>query len=109
MVIEVSKFTGVESSVEINYFNNQGEWFKTHILENLEIDLIVNTHGNNQVKLKTYFCSLFDDSCNGSPIDLNRHQVYYIEKELTNLIDWDSWQMQQDKDINDFMNFQNEH
>jgi hypothetical protein len=40
---------------------------------------------------------------------LKRHQIYSIEKELTNFIDWDSWEMEQDKDINDFMNFQNEH
>jgi hypothetical protein len=107
MVIEISNFTGVENSVEINYFNNQGEWLKTLILENLKIELSVNAHGNNHVKIKNYVCTLYEYSLNGVPTDLKKHQVYSIEKEMTNLIDWDSWEMEQDKDINDFMNFQN--
>lgn len=104
MTAEVKGFTGYENKCEIVYFDSKGDYLKSRILENLDFELKINAHGNHAVGIKSCNCVTYDDQfMSGKPEDLPTHELYNIERLLTDCVDWDSWDMSQEFDAEDFL------
>jgi hypothetical protein len=102
--LTVKGFTGYENSCEVLYYDNKGEYFKSRVLENLEFELKINAHGNHAVGIQSYVCTTYDDQfISGRLENLPKHDIYQIERALTESVDWESWDMSQEFDANEFM------
>jgi hypothetical protein len=100
----VKGFTGYENSCEVVYYDGKGDYLKSRLLENLDYELKVNAHGNHAVGIISYTCITYDDQfISGKPEELQKHEVYQIERALTEEVDWLSWDLSQEFDANDFM------
>ena len=103
MIVNILNFTGYEDSCEIIFTNSNGEYIKTFFLENLEIDLYINQQKNHTVKITGYKCVQYDDLKSGMPNTLSKYEVILIETAMRNLIDWESWELENELDVDDFM------
>lgn len=104
MHIEVINFTGHENNCTINYYDFKGDYVKTYLLEKLEVDLHINTHGNYSVTIKSCTCTYFDElQKNGIKKNPKTHEIAKIEYAMSDCVDWDSWEQSKNTDVDDFM------
>lgn len=103
MIVNILNFTGYEDSCEVIFTNFKNEYIKTYFLENLELEFYINRQKNHQVKIKGYKCVQYDDLKSSMPNTLSKHDLILIETEIKNIIDWESWEQENELDIDDFM------
>ena len=104
MRIEAVGFTGFENQCEIYYYDSKGDYIKTRELQNLNFKLLVNCHGNHAVKIESCTCTLFDDYIQNGIIEtLAFHEMYSIEKAMTECVDWEAWELANENDVDDFL------
>ena len=104
MYIDVVNFTGHETTCTINYYDQKGDYVKTYILENLETELCINQHGNYAVRIKSCNCIYFDELCKNGEIRTPKlHELKKMESHMSECVDWEEWEMNRDKNIDDFM------
>jgi len=104
MHIEVVNFTGYEDNCTINYFDHKGDYVRTHVLENLQVELHINTHHNYAVTIKSCTCIYFDEmQKSGIEKTPKRHELEKIQNALRDCVDWDEWEQSNNRDIDDFM------
>ena len=104
MHVEVVNFTGHENSCTLNYYDYKGDYIKTHILEDLVVELFINIHGNHSVLIKSCKCTYYDELQKTGIIKTPKlHEIKRMEKEMAECVDWLSWDMQNDQDVDDFM------
>jgi hypothetical protein len=104
MHIEVINFTGHESNCTINYYDNKGDYVKTYILDDLEVDLHINNQGNYSVMIKSCTCTYFDElQKNGIKKIPKEHEIVKIEYAMSECVDWESWYEKKSTNIDDFI------
>lgn len=104
MHIEVVNFTGHETSCTFNYFDHKGDYLKTHILEDLVVELCINIQNNHAVHIKSCKCTYFDELQKTGILKVPKlHELKRMEKEMAECVDWDAWMMQNEQDVDDFM------
>ena len=104
MHIEVVNFTGHESNCTLNYYDHKGDYLKTYILEELVVELRVNIKNNHTVTIKSCKCTYFDELYKNGIIKTPKlHEIKRMEKEMTECVDWETWMMQNQQDVDDFM------
>jgi hypothetical protein len=104
MRTEVKGFSGYESKCEITYFDKKGDYVRSRILENIDFELKINAHGNHSVSIESCKCITYDDQFfSGKIEDLADHDIYAIERILTDCVDWDAWDQSQEFDADDFL------
>ena len=103
MHIEINNYTGHESNCEINYYDIKGDYVYSLILEDLKTELYVNIQGRQSVRILESSCNYYDDFFKtGKVYTPKPHQIAKIEEEMSNCIDWDSWEQKQSTNVDDF-------
>jgi hypothetical protein len=104
MKTEVNGFTGYESECEIVYFDKRGDYLKSRVLENLDFELKKNAHGNHAVGIISCKCITYDDQFSSGRVEeLLEHDIYAIERILTDCVDWEEWDQTKEFDADDFL------
>lgn len=104
MHIDVVNFTGHENTCTINYYDHKGDYVRTYILEDLETELCINLHGKYSVRIKSCKFVYFDELCKkGEVRNPKLHEVKKMESQMCECVNWDEWELNRDKNIDDFM------
>lgn len=103
MVVKVDNFTGHEDNCEFNYYDANQNWVKRMVFEEMDYELYINQRGNNDIKLNSCVCTLYDEQSDGVVINLKPHQILAITEQLKKEVDWEEWEQMNDTDVDDFM------
>ena len=92
MEIQIHNWTGYEAECEVAYFEHLGgDYLKTYYLTNLNTRLFIDEDGASGVEILSVECHTYDDQDNEIKHTLTENEIWQLEGELWEYVDWDEW------------------
>ena len=103
MEIQIFNFTGYEDECEVSYFDGERKYLKTLFLTNLDLTLYYDKkRDTHRVTINSVNATQYDKKDEGKAYLLDDFEIFEIEQEMAQYIDWCEWEENQKYD-DDFL------
>lgn len=90
MELLIYNYSGYESEFEVSILEKGKIQFSFYVT-NIDTTLSMNKDGYGKVRINTITCITYDENDEAHPYVLTQEQIYALEKELPEYIDWVEW------------------
>lgn len=90
MELLIYNYTGYENEFEVAQIENGKISFDFYVT-NIDTTISLDEDGHGKIRINTISCVTYNEEDKSLPYVLTQEQIYALEKELPNYIDWSEW------------------